>query len=99
MALTSELQLSFNNDSKTSAIQITSDMGELFVQAPYDGIALNMESLTIEDRKNPSNLQGDTLIIDSAHPFRMRSLYTFEGVQLVLRKRHQNALLRLQTSE
>ena len=99
MALTSELQLSFNNDSKTSAIQITSDMGELFVQAPYDGIALNMESLTIEDRKNPSNLQGDTLIRDSTHPFRMRSLYTFEGVQLVLRKRHQNALLRLQTSE
>ena len=98
LALTSDLYLSFNNDSKTSAVQVTSDMGELYVQAPYDGLSKNMEELSIEDRSNSAGLIMDTLVRDTKHRFRLRHLYNYQGVQLVMRKRHQNSRIELRSS-
>lgn len=99
IALEDDLYLSFNNESKTSSIQITSDMGDLFVETPFDGLYKNMESLTVEDRSIASGIIMDTIIRNTQYDFKERILYNFDGVQLVLKKRHDNAQLTLKTSD
>ena len=95
IALKDDLYLSFNNESKTSSVQITSDMGDLFVETPFDGLYKNMEALTVEDRTNASGIIMDTIARNMQYPFKERILYNFNGVQMVLKKRHDNAQLTL----
>jgi len=96
--ISQDVYVSFNNDSQSSAIQITSEMGDLFVQSPYDGLYKNMEELTIEDRSNPNGIEMDTLVRDDKHAFSIRTLYQIAGSQIVLKNFHSKSIMTLATS-
>ncbi|MBL4703284.1 MAG: cytochrome c biogenesis protein CcsA [Flavobacteriales bacterium] len=98
IALREDLFVSFNNDTKSSAIQITSYMGDLFVTSPYDGLYKNMESLTVEDRSNAGGIVMDSLSRDEKHPFNVRTLYNFDGAQIVMKKFHDGVNLSLKSA-
>ncbi|MFT7614939.1 MAG: hypothetical protein ACI9J3_003927, partial [Parvicellaceae bacterium] len=90
--------ISFNNDSESSAIQITSEMGDLFIQSPYDGLFKNMEELTVEDRSSPNGIVMDTLVRDDKHSFSARTLYQIGGSQIVLKNYHSGVSMTLASS-
>lgn len=96
--LAPDFYVSFNNPSQTSAIQITSEMGDLFVRAPYDGLATDMGKLSVEDRTSGKAVPADTLVRDTQHSFKGRTLYTFAGQMMVLKNYHDGVQMKLKSS-
>jgi len=69
------LAFSFNDTSKSkSGVSITSKNNELEINSPVDAVVMNMASQL-----------RDTIKAHTSQPFQLRSLYSFDGIQVVAR--------------
>ena len=93
------MTISFNNDSRTDAIQFYHNEKGSYLIAPYDMLRANMANLTKEDRSNPNNIAMDTLIRDVEHIFNNRDLINIQGVQIAVNTIHEKAEIKYNKSE
>ena len=91
--------ISFNNNSRTDAIQFYQNEKGSYIIAPYDMLRVNMSNLSKEDRADPSNIAMDSLSRDIQHPFYFRDLINVQGVQIVVNAIHDDAKIEFFSTE
>jgi cytochrome c-type biogenesis protein CcsB len=83
-----ELPFSFNDSTNMNGVNIVSRNGNLDVKAPVDAMVMDM-----------ATQHQDTIRAHSFHPFKLRTLYNFEGIQVVAKSFNPSGRIEVNTSK